>query len=150
MLNPGYVTFTKNADTFDGSAPARLQRMGLLMPNGKPNVQTMQVFTNIIAGQFFDDLCDYHSDAEHLASTLAGFSELAARRDYKKVYLLLSIQYDRLRKPLPDPVWWLAGVNPAVELFSAGLVERLTQLMSESTCREEAVHEQIADGCSQQ
>ena len=58
--------------------------MGLLMPNGKPNVQTMQVFTNIIAGQFFDDLCDYHSDAEHLASTLAGFSELAARRDYKK------------------------------------------------------------------
>ena len=134
MLNPGYVTFTKNADPFDGSAPARLQRMGLLMPNGKPNVQTMQVFTNIIAGQFFDDLCDYHSDAEHLASTLAGFSELAARRDYKKVYLLLSIQYDRLRKPLPDPVWWLAGVTPAVELFSAGLVERLTQLMSESTC----------------
>ena len=59
MLNPGYVTFTKNADPFDGSAPARLQRMGLLMPNGKPNVQTMQVFTNIIAGQFFDDLCDY-------------------------------------------------------------------------------------------
>ena len=92
MLNPGYVTFTKNADPFDGSAPARLQRMGLLMPNGKPNVQTMQVFTNIIAGQFFDDLCDYHSDPEHLASTLAGFSELAARRDYKKVYLLHSIR----------------------------------------------------------
>ena len=112
MLNPGYVTFTKNADPFDGSAPARLQRMGLLMPNGKPNVQTMQVFTNIIAGQFFDDLCDYHSDAEHLASTLAGFSELAARRDYKKY--ICSCPFNTTGSASPYPI--LSGGLPGSPL----------------------------------
>ena len=47
---------------FDGAAIDRLRRMGLASSDGTVERDAMAVFCNIFAGQFYDDLCDYHQD----------------------------------------------------------------------------------------
>lgn len=44
---------------FDDSAADRLRRMGLTDENGNPDRDAIAVCSQIFAGQFFDDLCDY-------------------------------------------------------------------------------------------
>ena len=45
-------------DPFDSSTGARLERMGILRPDGEVNVEVMRAFVQIFGGLFFDDLCD--------------------------------------------------------------------------------------------
>ena len=120
-------------DPFDSSTGARLIRMGVLQRNGEVNGELMRAFVQVFAGLFFDDLCDYHTDQEHLDTVMAAFSELADRKDYQNIYLLISLQYDTIRKPLPDPIWWLAGCTPALSQFCLGFVERLLALSNDTT-----------------
>ena len=136
-------------DPFDESTSARLERMGILHATGEVNIETMRAFVQIFAGVFFDDLCDFYSDQEELSSVAAAFSELSARKDCQNIYLLISLQYDTIRKPLPDPIWWLAGCAPALSLFCLGFVERLLELMKDqaSNGRERVAHE-AADCCT--
>jgi len=136
-------------DPFDESTAARLERMGILRPNGEVNIETMRAFVQIFAGLFFDDLCDFYSDQEEVTAVTSAFSELSVRKDCQNIYLLISLQYDTIRKPLPDPIWWLAGCAPALSLFCLGFVERLLKLMKGQTCngKESAAHE-IADCCT--
>jgi len=136
-------------DPFDESTSARLERMGILHATGEVNIETMRAFVQIFAGVFFDDLCDFYSDQEELSSVAAAFSELSARKDCQNIYLLISLQYDTIRKPLPDPIWWLAGCAPALSLFCLGFVERLLELMKDQACngRERVAHE-AADCCT--
>ena len=103
------------------STGARLERMGILRPDGEVNVEVMRAFVQIFGGLFFDDLCDFYSDQGEVSAVTAAFSELAARKDCQNIYLLISLQYDTIRKPLPDPIWWLAGCAPALSLFCLGL-----------------------------
>ena len=49
-------------DPFDSSTGARLERMGILRPDGEVNVEVMRAFVQIFGGLFFDDLCDFYSD----------------------------------------------------------------------------------------
>lgn len=130
-------------DPFDSSTSARLKRMGVLRPSGDVNTETMRAFIRIFAGLFFDDLCDFHSDQAQLDAVMAAFSELATRKDYQNIYLLISLQYDTIRKPLPDPIWWLAGCAPALSLFCLGFVEHLLVLMKDpaNKVRKEGTHE---------
>ena len=58
--------FLRVPDPFDSSASARLERMGILRPDGQVNVETMRTFVQIFAGLFFDDLCDFYSDQDDL------------------------------------------------------------------------------------
>ena len=44
---------------------------------------------------------------------------------------MISLQYDILRKPLPDPVWWLAGHIPALTQFVPGFTDYLAQLATD-------------------
>ena len=120
-------------DPFDGSTGARLERMGILRPDGQVDAETMRTFVRLFAGLFFDELCDFYSDQGELDAVINAFSQLAAREDNQNIYLLLSLQYDAIRKPLPDPVWWLAGCAPARSLFCLGFVERLLVLAGHST-----------------
>ena len=48
-------------DPFDSSTGARLERMGILRPDGEVNVEVMRAFVQIFGGLFFDDLCDFYS-----------------------------------------------------------------------------------------
>lgn len=80
-------------DPFDSSTGARLERMGILRPDGEVNVEVMRAFVQIFGGLFFDDLCDFYSDQGEVSAVTAAFSELAARKDCQNIYLLISLQY---------------------------------------------------------
>lgn len=116
-------------DPFDGSARTRLINMGLLDRSGEVNRESMQVFVDIFSGLFFDDLYDFFDEAKDLFAIFKTFTELYAREDYNHMYLLISIQYDYIRKPLPDPVWWLAGNTAAVKEFMTLFMERYKRLI---------------------
>ena len=85
--------------------------MGIVKRDGEINVENMRLFTRIYAAQFYYNLCDSYAKST-VGTVLASFDELSGRKDYKGIYLFLSLQYDQLRKPLPDPVWWLMGCHP--------------------------------------
>ena len=136
-------------DPFDESTTARLERMGILRPTGEVNIETMRAFVQIFAGLFFDDLCDFYSDQGEVSAVTAAFSELAARKDCQNIYLLISLQYDTIRKPLPDPIWWLAGCAPALSLFCLGFVEQLLKLMKgQAGNGKERIAHEVADCCT--
>lgn len=119
-------------DPFDGSAEARLFHMGLLDQKGRIVPQSMEVFTRIFAGLFFDDLCDFYDDRDKLTAIYRTFQELAEKEDHQHMLLLLSLQYDYLRKPLPDPVWWLSGHSEAVRGFMSRFLDLLGGLMAQA------------------
>ena len=121
----------RRPDPFDGASGARLSRMGLLTETGDVDEAAMQVFIHIFAASFFDDLCDTYESLEAISKIAAAFCELKERNDPQRIFLLLSLQYDALRKPLPDPVWWLAGHPPALTRFSFGFAEYLSRLMAD-------------------
>lgn len=136
-------------DPFDSSTGARLERMGILRPDGEVNVEVMRAFVQIFGGLFFDDLCDFYSGQGEVSAVTAAFSELAARKDCQNIYLLISLQYDTIRKPFPDPIWWLAGCAPALSLFCLGFVERLLELSeNQASNGKEMVANETADCCT--
>jgi hypothetical protein len=52
------------------------------------------------------------------------------------MYLYISLQYDRMRKPLPDPVWWLAGNPDAVQTFTRHFAAKLEYLAKQNAVAE--------------
>lgn len=117
-------------DPFDGSAQTRLIRMGVLDKDGQLDMEVMSVFAGIFAGLFFDDLCDFFDDEKDLLTIYALFRELYAKQDYQHMYLFMAIQYDNIRKPLPDPIWWLAGDNTAVKEFMNLFIDRYERFVT--------------------
>ena len=118
------------ARPMDGPLLSRLYQMGIVKRDGEINVENMRLFTRIYAAQFYYNLCDSYAKST-VGTVLASFDELSGRMDYKGIYLFLSLQYDQLRKPLPDPVWWLMGSPKALKIFSIGFVESLTEVFRE-------------------
>lgn len=104
------------ARPMDGPLLSRLYQMGIVKRDGEINVENMRLFTRIYAAQFYYNLCDSYAKST-VGTVLASFDELSGRKDYKGIYLFLSLQYDQLRKPLPDPVWWLMGSPKALKIF---------------------------------
>ena len=100
-------------DPFESSTGARLERMGILRPDGEVNVEVMRAFVQIFGGLFFDDLCDFYSDQGEVSAVTAAFSELAARKDCQNIYLLISLQYDTIRnRSLIPSGGWPAAHQP--------------------------------------
>ncbi len=138
----------RRPDPVDGSAGARLCRMGILTEAGDVDETAMRFFIQIFAASFFDDLCDFYEDQEQMSQITGAFHELKERKDPQRIFLLLSLQYDALRKPLPDPVWWLAGHPPALTRFSLGFAAYLSQMAAdmEKNKKEDDPCEIIAHG----
>lgn len=114
----------------NGPLLSRLYQMGIVKRDGEINIENMRLFTRIYAAQFYYNLCDSYTKST-VGAVLASFDELLGRKDYKGIYLFLSLQYDQLRKTLPDPVWWLMGSPNALKIFSIGFVESLTEVFCE-------------------
>ena len=117
MKRNGNELIMRLPNPFDESARARLARMGVINEDGNIIQDVMPVFAAVFAGLFFDDACDFYSDKENLLTVYKTFTEFHKREDYQHMYLFFSIQYDYIRKPIPDPVWWLAGNEAAVKEF---------------------------------
>jgi len=130
MNKTGNQLIVRIPDPFDGSARARLSNMGLIDENDLLSESAMTVFASIFTGLFFDDLCDFFEKQEDLLTTYEAFAAIFRKGDYHSMYLLMSVQYDYMRKPLPDPVWWLAGDSAAVKEFMTLFIARLKQLMT--------------------
>lgn len=126
--NNHYIT--RIPDPFDGSARMRLEHMGLIDDKGALIDSAMTVFADIFTGLFFDDLCDFHDDAANLLTIFKTFKVLFQKEDYQTMFLLISIQYDYMGKPLPDPVWWLAGDSLAIKAFMTLFMARYKRLMT--------------------
>lgn len=113
---------------FDDSAADRLQRMGLNDENGNPDRDALTICSQIFAGQFFDDLCDYFESYEDVRELILNLSESAENAAGKQKFLLVCLQYDAIYRTLPDPVWWISGNRAAAELFAEGFMAHLKQL----------------------
>jgi hypothetical protein len=124
--------FMRVSDPFDDSAKARLVNMGVLNKDGAVCREAMSAFAGVFTGLFFDDLCDYFNSPGDLREIFRKFTELHRRDDYQHMYLLISIQYDYIRRPLPDPLWWLAGNTAAVREFMPLFMKRYSRLMSDA------------------
>jgi hypothetical protein len=99
----------------------RLIHMGLLTEKGAVNHDAMAAFANMFFGLFLWDIKHCNGKKKELLNlAYDGFKELNQRNDYEHMYLLLSMQYDNMGKPLPDPVWWLMCSDTAV----LGFMER--------------------------
>jgi hypothetical protein len=107
--------------------------MGILNRDGTVNNNVMPVFAGIFAGLFFDDLRDrFNDDIDCIQFVFDLFKQYCESGDYQQMFLYLAIQYDEIRKQLPDPVWLLAGNKEAVKSFMPLFMARLESLMSES------------------
>ena len=73
---------------FDDSVLERLRRMGLADADGRADPDVMIVFARIFAGQFYDDLCDYHQDYADVQELLAQLLDAAENAEPKQKFLL--------------------------------------------------------------
>lgn len=122
---------------FDGSAIDRLRRMGLALSDGTVDRDAMAVFCCIFAGQFYDDLWDYHQDdPETVKTTLTHLVDGADTGDPHGKFLMICLQYDSIYRALPDPVWWLSGSPAFAEAFADGFLAHLRRLNE---------HEEVSD-----
>ena len=119
-------------DPFNGAAPEQLINMGIIQDDGTPDENNIAAFIAIFSGMFFMDLKQFYNNTDHIAIIYNAFSALHSKKYYRHMYLLYSIQYDYFRKPLPDPVWWIAGKPELIETFMDGFLPQLGKLIEKS------------------
>lgn len=122
------LAVTRDLGPFGDSAFIRLCRMGLFDSDGKPNPDTLPVFAGIFCAQFFDDMLETHDDRRIIRVACRMFGELRARREYEDMLVFLCIQYDAMRRTLPDPVWHISGNRGLVRAFMDAFASRLSEL----------------------
>ena len=122
---------------FDSSAIDRLCRMGLASSDGAVDRDAMAVFCCVFAGQFYDDLRDYHQDDPRaVEAVLTQLADGADTGDPHGKFLMICLQYDSIYRTLPDPVWWLSGSPAFAEAFADGFLAHLKRLNE---------HEEVSD-----
>lgn len=106
---------------FDDTAQARQKRMGLIDDSGRPDQVALAAMARVYAGLMFDDLCESSPDMERVYAVCERFKSLAGAGETRKTMIFICLQYDGMLRPLPDPIWWIAGSDallvPFVETF---------------------------------
>lgn len=127
---------------FDDSAASRLAHMGLLDRNGQIDTTHVDTLSHIMAGLFFDGLCDHYNDLASVNGIYQDLRDYLAQGDYRRLLLRYSLQYDMLHEPLPSAVWWLTGDQDMVKTFLDSFMKYLGELMSFSVAAEKEVSAQ--------
>ena len=113
----------------DNTAIERLSRMWPAASDGTVDQDAMAVFCCIFAGQFYDDLCDYHQDdPAAVNAAITPLTDGADTGDPHGKFLMICLQYDSIYRTLPDPVWWLSGSPAFAEAFADGFLAHLKRL----------------------
>ncbi len=82
---------------FDSEALDRLRRMGLAGADGSVERDAMAVFCCIFAGQFYDDLCDYHQDnVQAVKDAITPLVDSMDTSDPHGKFLMICLQYDSI------------------------------------------------------
>ncbi len=114
---------------FDSTAIDRLRRMGLATADGSVERDAMAVFCCIFAGQFYDDLCDYHQDdVQAVKAAVTPLVDGVDTGNPQGKFLMICLQYDSIYRSLPDPVWWISGSPDFAELFAEDFLTHLKRL----------------------
>lgn len=114
---------------FHDSANTKLLRMGLLLPDGTSNRDSIFILAQVYAGLFFESLCDFHNDMERSFQICADLAELGAEANYRELLLAICVQYDCLRINLPEPVWWIVGNDDLVQIYVSRFADCLSEFV---------------------
>ena len=117
---------------FDDSAVDRQRRMGLLAQDGTVAQPAVAVFSQIYAGLFYDDLCDAHQDYQAVLAICRELVAMAGDADPRRGLLDLCVQYDTMLRPIPAPIWWIAGNASLVETFVREFARHLSKLLEQA------------------
>lgn len=115
---------------FDDAAAARLRRMGLLEADGKGNRDAVSALARLSAGLFFDALCDTYAETATVLRIGRELTSTGTAAEPRRAFLRLCAEYDAMRRPIPEPLWWISGseilVPPFMEGFLRNLADDLT------------------------
>lgn len=132
----------RSASPFDDSATGRLVHMGLLDAAGRVAVSNTAALGHIIAGLFFNDLCDHYNDTQAVLGVYEDLNDHLVLRDYRRLLVRFSLQYDIMHQPLPAIVWWLSGTKDLVQAFLDYFMQAMSVLIKELTSEQlgEEIH----------
>ncbi len=119
------------ASPFDDSVTERHKRMGLLNTDGTVNGLAVEQMAQLHAGLFFDHLCDASSSYEDVTAACSQLIDKARQGDAKQTLLLLSMEYDFMRRTLPEAVWWISGSRKLLPVFAQAFAKHLSTLLAE-------------------
>ena len=119
---------TRAHNPFDDGAGERLRRMGLLSETGNTRMPALTALAHAFAGLLFDDLCDAGQDYSSVRTELQQLFDAADQAEPRQRFLLICLQYDRLSKPLPDPIWWISGTPEIAGNFAEHFIQHLKKL----------------------
>ena len=83
--------------------------MGLLSDDGNTEMAALPSLSRAFAGLMFDDPCDSCQDYSSVQTELQRLFDAADHAEPRQSFLLVCLQYDRLFRVLPDPIWWISG-----------------------------------------
>lgn len=115
---------------FDDGAGNRLIRMGLLSEDGTSSSASVTVLSQVFAGLLFDEMCDFYQDYTCVQEELQRLFTAAEEADGKQRFLMVCLLYDKLHRPLPDPVWWISGNPSLAGQFASSYIQHLQNISS--------------------
>ena len=102
---------------FDRSASDLHHRMGLLTSNNTVNTTVLDAFCRVQVALFYEDLLDYYGEWERVQTICRSLIERCKQLNLHDTMLNLCIEYDSMRRPLPDAIWWIAGSDLLLQPF---------------------------------
>ena len=128
-MNSKNVIHKRISSPFDDSVIERQRRMGLINKEGVVDENVVAIAGGIYAGMFFDNLCDTYESYEEVKVICRQLLDGKARISAKQMFILISLQYDAMRKPLPELMWWISGSAQILPIFITAFTSRLERLM---------------------
>lgn len=128
-MNSKNVIHKRISSPFDDSVIERQRRMGLINKEGVVDENVVAIAGGIYAGMFFDNLCDTYESYEEVKVICRQLLDGKARISAKQMLILISLQYDAMRKPLPELMWWISGSAQILPIFITAFTSRLERLM---------------------
>lgn len=122
------VRTTRTPNPFDDGAEERLCRMGLVTSEGEVERDAIITLSNVYAGLFFDDLCDFYQDYSCVQKELEQFFTATKNAEGRQKFLGICLQYDGLSQPLPNPIWWISGNQNIAGMFADSYIQHLKRL----------------------
>lgn len=121
---------------FDDGVGERLCRMGVISADGEVNRIVLEALSNVYAGVLFDDMCDFYQDYNSVETNLRQLFAVTETAEEHQKFLLICLQYDGLRQPLPNPIWWISGNPELATAFADNYILHLKQISNfeEAAC----------------